>query len=256
MDASTWWTFLLVFVRISSFMVSAPIFSGRQLPVHYKIGISVVLSILCMGLIQDPISNPENGTIFLLILKELMVGISIGLVAGILFYTIQLAGSLLDFQIGFSMANLFDPTFETSMQLTGRFKNVLAVLFLLATNGHHMLIHGILASFDWVKLQAFVPALTDGRLAALMVECVQQMFMIGFMMAAPIIGTLFVVDVGLGIIARTVPQMNMFVIFPPLKILIHFAMYIIVLPGFFYLLKIMFQTMFESIDSILRIMGA
>jgi flagellar biosynthetic protein FliR len=82
------------------------------------------------------------------------------------------------------------------------------------------------------------------------------MFLIGFMMAAPLIGTLFIVDVALGIIARTVPQMNVFAIFPPVKILIHFSMYIFILPGFFYLLKLLFETMFGSMNSILKIMGA
>jgi flagellar biosynthetic protein FliR len=192
----------------------------------------------------------------LLILKEFMVGIVLGMVANILFYAVQLAGALLDLQIGFSMASLFDPTFGTSSQLTGRFKNILAILVLLATNGHHLLIQGILASFDWISLPAFVPALMDGRMSTFLLECVQQMFMIGFMMAAPLIGTLFIVDVALGIIARTVPQMNVFAIFPPVKILIHFLMYIFILPGFFYLLKVLFETMFGSMNSILKIMGA
>jgi flagellar biosynthetic protein FliR len=255
-DASSLWTFLLILVRITSFMVTVPVFSGRQIPAHFKIGFSVVLSILCVGLVKDPIDSFLMGPMVLLILKEFLVGIVVGMVANILFYSVQLAGSLLDIQIGFSMASLFDPTFGTNSQLTGRFKNILAILVLLSTNGHHLLIKGILASFDWVTLQASVPAWMDGRLSSFLLECVGQMFMIGFMMAAPIIGTLFVVDVAVGIIARTVPQMNIFAVAPPLKILIHFSIYIFILPSFFYLLKVLFETMFESMDSILKLMGA
>lgn len=255
MDASSLWTFLLIFVRITTFMVTAPLFSGRQVPTQYKIGFSVFLSILCVGVVKEPIDSLSESTIVLLILKEFLVGILLGLVGNILLYAVQMAGSLMDVLIGFSMASLFDPTFGTNSQLTGRMQNAIALLVLLATNGHHLLIKGILASFDWISLQAAVPAFTDGKLATFLLECLQQMFLIGFMMAAPIIGTLFVVDVALGIIARTVPQMNLFAVFPPMKILIHFLIYIFVLPSFFYLLKVLFENMFESMYSIMKIMG-
>ncbi|MDR7235726.1 flagellar biosynthetic protein FliR [Neobacillus drentensis] len=255
-DASSLLNFLLVFVRITSFMITVPVFSGRQIPNTYKIGFSVVLSGLCVGVMNEPIQSFSMGSMVLLIFKEFMVGLVIGMVANILFYAVQFAGALLDLQIGFSMASLFDPTFGTNSQLTGRFKNIIAVLVLLATNAHHLLIQGILASFDWISVQAFVPAWMDGQLSTFLLECVQQMFLIGFMMAAPLIGTLFIVDVALGIIARTVPQMNVFAIFPPVKILIHFGMYIFILPSFIYLLKVLFETMFGSMNSILKIMGA
>jgi flagellar biosynthesis protein FliR len=256
MDSFSWWTFLLVFVRITSFMVTVPVFSGRQIPVTYKIGFSVVLSVLCAGVIKDPIHSLSQWTLIVLIFKEFLVGIVLGMVANILLYSVQLAGSLMDIQIGFSMASLFDPTSGTNTQLTGRFKNILAILVLLATDGHHLLIQGILASFDWITVQAYVPALMDGRLSTFLLECVKQMFLIGFMMSLPVTGTLFVVDIAVGIIARTVPQMNIFAISPPLKILIHFLIYIFILPSFFYLLKVLFENMYGSMDSILRIMGA
>ncbi|MGG1399048.1 flagellar biosynthetic protein FliR [Bacillus salipaludis] len=256
MDASSWWTFLLVFVRITTFMVSAPVFSGRQIPASYKIGFSAVLSILCFGMVKGPVHNLEMGAIVLLILKEFIIGIALGMVANIMLYSVQVAGSLIDIQIGFSMASLFDPTFGTNTQLTGRLKNILAILVLLTTDGHHLLIKGILASFDWITLQASIPAWMDGRLSTFLLHCVEQMFMIGFMMAAPIIGTLFVVDVGLGIISRTVPQMNFFAVAPPIKIMLHFLIYLFILPSFFYLLNLLFETMFDSMHSILKIMGA
>ncbi|MCH6266814.1 flagellar type III secretion system protein FliR [Bacillus sp. FJAT-50051] len=256
MDISSVWTFLLIFVRITTFMMTAPIFSGQQIPATYKIGFSAVLALLCTGAADSYQPIVENGILYLLLLKEIIVGLVLGMAAAFLFYSIQFAGQLLDFQIGFSMANLFDPTFETSTQLTGRFKNILAILFLLATDGHHLLIQGILASFDWVPLQAMLPSWMDGRISTFLLECVQQLFMIGFMMAIPIIGALFVVDVGLGILAKIVPQMNIIAIFPPIKILMHFLMYILVLPSFFYLLKILFENMFNSMHSILKIMGA
>jgi flagellar biosynthetic protein FliR len=252
---SLWWTFLLVFVRISSFMVSTPVFSGQQIPGTYKIGFSAALSIICVSMIKNPVHDVAEWTLFLLILKEFMVGIVIGMVANIMFYSVQLAGSLMDIQIGFSMASLFDPTFGTNTQLTGRLQNILAMLVLFTTNAHHLLIQGILSSFDWVSLQAFVPAWSDGQISSFLLKCLMQMFMLGFMMAAPIMGTLFVVDIAIGILARTVPQMNIFVIAPPIKILVYFALYILVLPGFFYLLNILLQTMFESMASILKIMG-
>lgn len=250
------WTSLLIFVRITSFVISAPIFSGRQIPAPLKIGLSAMLTILCVGVVKDPVQSVSNGTLVLLILKEFFVGIVLGMAANIMFYSVQFAGTLIDVQTGFSMATLFDPTSQTTMQLTGRFKNILAILFFFATDAHHLLIQGILASFDWVSVNDAVPAWMDGRISTFFLMCVKQMFVLGFMMAIPILGTLLIVDVALGIIARTVPQMNIFAIAPPLKIILYFLLYSFVLPGFFYLLKILIENMVDSMGSILKIMGA
>ncbi|WP_318507769.1 flagellar biosynthetic protein FliR [Bacillus sp. T3] len=256
-DASSWWSFLLVFVRISTFLVTAPIFTSRQIPNTYKVGLSVLLSSLCAGMVKEiQVETWSYGLLSLMILKEFLVGLVLGMVASFIFYAVQMAGSLMDFLIGFSMASLYDPSFGTNTQLTGRFKNILAFLVLFAIDGHHILLQGILTSFDWVSIGSTIPSWMDGRLSTFLLECVSQMFMIGFMMAAPIVGTLFLVDIALGIVSRTVPQMNMFSIFPPLKILIHFAVYIFVLPSFFYLLDLLFESMFDSMYSILKIMGA
>lgn len=236
-------------------MVTAPLFSGRQIPAQFKITFSIVISILCVGVVNEPVDSLPIWMTIGLIFKELLVGMVLGMAANIMFYAVHLAGSLIDLQVGFSMANLFDPTFGMNTQLTGSLKNLLALLVLLSTNGHHLLIQGMLASFDWVHLQAAVPSWSDGRISAFLLECLKQMFMIGFMMAAPIVGTLFIVDFALGIIARTVPQMNIFAVMPPVKILIHFLIYILVLPSFFYLLNILFDNMFGSMASILKIMG-
>jgi flagellar biosynthesis protein FliR len=252
----TWWNLLLVFVRITTFLLTAPVFSGRQIPPVYKVGLGFALSILCVGMIKEPVHDPSLGTYSLLILKECLVGIVIGLVATIIFYAVQLAGSMIDLQIGFSMATLFDPSFGVQSTLTGQFQNMLAILVLLSTDAHHLLIQGILASFDWISLVNWVPSFTDGRLSTFLLESVQKLFMIGFMMAAPMIGTLFLVDVAIGIVARTVPQMNIFAIELPIKILVSFLIYILILPSFFYLLIKLFQTMFTSMQAIFKIMGA
>ncbi|NRD79415.1 flagellar type III secretion system protein FliR [Bacillus sp. BRMEA1] len=255
MDAATWFTFLLVFVRIATFILVAPVISGRQIPAPLKIGLSFMLAVLCTGVLKEQIQTVSTDMMIFLTLKEFFVGIVLGLVANIMLYSVQFAGSLIDLQTGFSMATLFDPTFNTNTQLTGRLKNILAILFFFSTDAHHLLFQGVLASFDWVSLKASVPAWMDGRISTFFLVCLKQMFMVGFMMAAPIIGTLFVVDVSFGIIARTVPQMNIFAVAPPLKIMLYFLVYILVLPGFFYLLKVLFENMFDSMDSILKIMG-
>lgn len=237
-------------------MLTAPVFSGRQIPSTYKIGFSFMLSTLSVGLIEDPIESFPEWALVMLILKEVLVGIGLGLITTIFLYAVQVAGTLIDFQIGFFMGNMFDPTFGTNTMLSGQFKNILAILVLLSTNGHHLLIQGLLVSFDWVSLQSTVPAWMDGRLSTFFLGGIIQMFLIGFMMALPIIGTLFVVDVGLGIVAKTVPQMNLISIFPPVKILVHFAIYGLILPSFFYLLSVLFEMMFESMFAIMKIMGA
>ena len=120
----------------------------------------------------------------------------------------------------------------------------------------NLLANKTLLQLDWIALDALIPAWMDGRMSTFLLKCVAEMFMIGFMIALPIIGTLFVVDVGLGIVAKTVPQMNLFAIFPPIKILIHFLIYIFILPSFFYLLHVLFESMFDAMMMMMKIMGA
>lgn len=247
--------FFLVFVRMTSFFVTAPIFMMRDVPVPFKIGLAFFLSLISLSFPHLPESVPLDNLFWLLVMKEAMVGITIGFAGALIFYAVQVAGIFIDMQVGFAMANIFDPQTGVQTPITGRLKYILAILFLLSLNGHHLLIRGIFKSFEWIAIDQWIPALSDGHVSTFLIEALGHMFQTAFLIAVPVAGALFLVDIALGIVAKTVPQMNVFVVGLPLKIMVNFILLLIVLPGFFYILRKLFTDMLASMEAIMKIMG-
>jgi flagellar biosynthetic protein FliR len=247
--------FLLVFVRLTVFFAVAPILMNRNLPAQFKIGLAFFLALISLPIAGTSTVITIDGLYLILLLKEMLVGLCLGFVASLVLYAVQIAGIFIDLQIGFAMASVFDPQTGVTSPLTGKFKYVLAMIFLLSLNGHHYLIEGILRSYDWIPVDQLSPAFTDGRVSTFIVETFSNTFTMAFLIAAPLVGALFLVDVALGIVAKTVPQMNVFVVGLPLKIMTNFMILVIVIPTFFYVLQKLFKNMVTSIQAIIRILG-
>ena len=127
---------LLIFMRVSAFFVTMPIFSYRTLPASYRIGFAFFLSLLIQYTIGcAPFEIKEN--IFLLIIKEALVGLFIGFIAYMMLSAIQIAGGFIDFQMGFAIANVIDPQTGAQSPLIGQYLYMFSLLLLLAVNGHH-----------------------------------------------------------------------------------------------------------------------
>ena len=209
--------FLLVLVRLASFFFTAPVFSYRGIPARFKIGLSACFAWIVTLSMHDH-AVPLTGAFPLIVMKEALIGLSIGFAAGLLFYAIQIAGGFIDLQTGFAIANLIDPNNGMQTPITGQFLYVLMIVFFFAADAHHMFLNGIYYSFQWVPVEGKATALFSGAGAHDISQLFLQMFAIAFQMALPIVGSLFLVDVAVGIVARTVPQLNVFVVGLPLKI--------------------------------------
>lgn len=226
------------------------------MPAPFKVGSAFAISLLVSGLVQpEQVIEMDAGYLFLL-LKEIFVGLSLGFCAAVLLYAVQLAGTFVDMQSGFAMATMFNPQTGIQEHLTGRFFYILAILFFLSIDGHHLLIRGVLASYEWIPAAAQLPAEAPEQLAAFMVLSVKNLFWIAILMASPVVGTLFLTDLSLGILSRTVPQMNLFVIGIPVKIAVHFIVLFLVMPVFFMVMGRLVQTMVHSLEQMLAILGA
>ncbi|MEQ6375340.1 flagellar biosynthetic protein FliR [Bacillaceae bacterium S4-13-56] len=252
-NINTFPAFLLIFVRIMAFFTTLPIFSYRNLPTHYKIGMAFFLAWIIFYTIDVPMII-VNETFILLIIKEALIGLLIGLIAYIILSAIQIAGGFIDFQMGFAIANVIDPQTGAQSPLIGQYLYIFALLFLLAVDGHHLLIEGIYYSFQWIPMQKFI-TFSDGSIASFVIQSFNQMFIIAFQMSIPIVGSLFLVDVALGIIARTVPQLNVFVVGIPLKILVSFFVIFISLSLYTILVRNLFDTVLYSMRGLIQIMG-
>lgn len=244
---------LLVFVRLLSFFIVIPLFSYRTIPMPFRIGFSFFLALILFQTIDTSILTLDHTYIFLVV-KEALVGLLIGLIAFIIVSALQVAGGFVDFQMGFAIANVVDPQTGAQSPLTGQYFYMIALLFLLAVDGHHLIIDGIFTSYEFVPIDAYLP-LQEESIAEFIIQSFNYMFIIAFQMAIPIVGTLFLVDIALGIIARTVPQLNVFVVGLPLKIFVSFMAILIFLALFMTAVENLFGTMLQTMRQLLRIFG-
>jgi flagellar biosynthesis protein FliR len=246
--------FLLIFVRVSSFFVTMPLFSYRTIPSRHRIGFALILSWLMYYTIESP-AFEIDWAYFMLIMKEAMIGLLIGFVAYMIISAIQIAGGFIDFQMGFAIANVIDPQTGTQSPLMGQYLYTFALLLLLALDGHHLILDGIFYSYQFIPIeQAWIP-FGDSNLAEYIIKTFNSVFIIAFQMSIPVVATLFLVDVALGIVARTVPQLNIFVVGFPIKIAVSFIVLFIVMAIMMAVMQQIFQTMLLSMRDLMKIIG-
>src|SRR5699024_10390136 len=130
---------------------------------------------------------------------------------------------------------------------------MIALLFLLSVNGHYVLIDGLMTSYQFIPLEGLLSS--DGAFSAFIILSFNSMFAIEFQMTLSIGGCLFLVDVALGLIARTVPQVNVFVVGLPLKILVSFLVISLFLSLYIMLSKFIFETIFETMRDLMQLLG-
>ena len=246
--------FLLIVARVSGIFMSAPAIGSRNLHPRARVGASVALALLIAPFVPvDPAALPADLLVYVgIALKELIVGILLGFSAMLIFNAVQLAGQVLDVQIGFGVANVIDPITNAQVPTMGQFQFIIAMLLFLAMDGHHLLLTALARSFELVPLTEFWFSPT---LASKFSSLVGEMFVMAVKVGAPAIGALFLAEMGLGMIARTVPQMNVFIVGIPLKIALSFVVVLTALPIFQLLMANAFGGMMRDLLEMARAMG-
>jgi flagellar biosynthetic protein FliR len=248
--------FLLIFCRISAFFVVVPVFSSQGVPTTFKIGLSFFVSLVVFSASGTGLVVPQDLNYILLIAREILVGLLLGFIGYLIFMAIQTAGSFIDIQIGFGIANVIDPMTGAASPIFGNFKYMIALLMFLSMNGHHYLLDAIVYSYNWVPINNdLFLRMIDGSLSEFLVRTFAQSFVLAFQMSAPLVAALFLTDIGLAFLARTAPQYNVFVIGVPLKIIIGLALLLVLMPGLAVLFRSMFDILFESMHNLLGLMG-
>lgn len=245
--------FLLIFARISGIFTLAPIFGNRAIPVYAKAGLALLLSYILLPLLFDPaVALPQALLPYVaLVAGEFLIGLMFGFVSSLIIQAIHMAGHILDMQIGFGIVNIFDPQFGQPIPLLGNFKYILALLVFLAINGHHILLGALFASFRLIPVTgaAFPPSL-----ALFILDIVSQIFLIAFKIALPVLVALLLAEVAMGILARTMPQMNIFVIGIPAKIIIGIFVLAAALPFYIFFLEAGFNGMYKDVYHLLSLL--
>lgn len=210
--------FLLILVRISGFIYTAPLFSLRAVPVRVKAGFSIFLSIILFYTI--PLSVAEYTGIIgfaILVVKEAIAGALMGLFSNIAYHILAFAGQIMDMEIGFSMINQLDPVTSIQTTITSNLYGYLILLLMILTNLHHHFLRAVVDSYQVIGIGEAVFPPTMYRL---MVRFIIDYFIIAMRIVLPIFAAILVVNTILGILAKVAPQMNMFVIGMQLKVLV------------------------------------
>jgi len=210
--------FLLVLVRVSGFIFTAPFFSLKNVPMRVKAGLSCVLTIIIFEMIPfQPLEYDSNFAFIFLIMKEAMIGSIIGFFTNIGYYILSFVGHMIDTEMGFAMVNTLDPSTNLQVTVTSNLYSYVIMLAMMITNLHHYFIQ---AFFDTYQVIPLGKGVINQNLYQLMLRLIVNYFIIGFRIAIPVFGAILVVNVTLGILAKVAPQMNMFVIGMQLKVIV------------------------------------
>jgi len=224
--------FLLVLVRITSFVYIAPFFSQAGFVQRTKLGFSLCLSYLIYLLIPDKSLDYSTTMGYAeLILKESATGLLLGFSAYICSTIILFAGRIIDMDIGLSMSNLFDPTTKEQASLTGMFYRQIYMVLFIITGMHRFLVHAITDSYVAVPIGQIN---INPFLYSKFIEFLSDYFLIGFRIVLPIFAVTLIMNVVLGIMTKIAPQIHMFSVGIQIKIIAGFfiiMMTIILLPN-------------------------
>lgn len=226
--------FILLFFRFAALFLATPIFSHQNIPLTMKAAMAFFFSIVFYPSMPPLTIEINIATIVIAILSEFMFGLAIGIVLLLAYNVITFAGGQISFMMGFSMASAIDPQSGVSMPIISQFLSLMGIMILLALNMHHWLLLFINDSLSAVPLGGF---LMSKDLFTYIIHATSNMFVVGFMIAFPIIALSWLADVIFGMLMKTMPQFNLLVIGFPIKIGISFVVLIATLGAIMVLFK-------------------
>lgn len=242
--------FLIIFARVTGMIIFNPFLSRRSVPVIIKIGLSFILAFLFTGMMPDN-NIVINGIIeFLLVcIKELFIGFIAGFVIQLFLSVLVLAGEFIDLQLGIGMAKIYDPQSNVSMAVTASIFNLLYTVIFFVSNGHLTFIKIMFYSFDIFPMGTTFFNPSSGAYIAMLFS---NILVLSLKLALPIMAIEIVTEIGLGVIMRAVPQVNVFAVGLQLKLLVGIALIVLVFPQIFGFLDNMTDIMLKSVYETLK----
>jgi flagellar biosynthetic protein FliR len=245
--------FALVLLRLLAFFISWPIFGVSTVPTPIKVLLSVAVALMMFPVVKfsgiDLIKISDE--VILLSIRELAIGLCLGFMMRMFFFTVSAAGDIISVSIGLGSAQLFNPTIGGQSGVTEQFQVTLATLFFLAINGHHLFIAGLASSFEIVpvaKMSINTEAFTGFVVAA------QNVFSIGLRIASPVVVAIFLSNITMGVIGRAVPQINVLVTSFPITILVGVSVMIITIPLVLGEMNVLLEVMSDSFMKMMKVL--
>lgn len=245
---------ILIFIRVSTALVTAPIFGSKIVPLIPKLFFSLVIAyVVYLTIDRNSISSvPTGWMLIILSIKEAITGLIMGFMLQFVFWGVSYAGTLIGFDMGLTMAEVFDPSSEDNTNIIGQFLYYGAVMVFFIINGHHYVISSLKYSFSVIPLGKFT--LTK-PVYDLIVIYSASIFVIAVKIAAPIIVSFFLINIAEGIVARIIPQMQVFFVTQPLKIGIGLLLLASITPLYIYVIKNLLQDYENKLYNLIAAMG-
>lgn len=246
---------LLIFLRIFSAFVSAPIFNNKAIPVLAKIFLAFVIAYIIFLVRDNSAVKVELGLFWLFInsMKEIITGLLIGYSLNLVFYGFSFAGSLIGFDMEISMAQVLNPLDETETNILGEAIYMFAILVFFLLNGHHYLIRALAYSFTIIPLGKYT---VSKPIFDLLIKYSAGVFIVAVKISAPFLISFFLVNVAEGIIARVIPQMQVFFVVQPLKISLGFLLLITCTPLMIFAIKNLLKSFEDNLFTLVKAMGS
>jgi flagellar biosynthetic protein FliR len=218
--------YLLALVRAAAWVFVCPPFGNKSVPTTVKIGLAAALALVVGPRLADQGVPLEVGPLVVAAALQVAAGLALGFLGVLLFATFSFAGGLIDLVSGYSVAQLFDPGNNAPVSIFGQFYGVLATTLLFSIDGHLLLVRGFLTSFTAAPLTH----LSTGALTKLLTGDIALFFVSALEIAAPLLAALFLAEAALGLLSRAAPQMNIFQLGLPVKILVTLTLAGLALP--------------------------
>jgi len=244
--------FFWVFVRVGALFFLLPFFGARNIPFLWKAGLSLVTALILFPVVPPPPAFPRTALeVIMGIASEVLLGFVLAIGVKMLFAAVELAGQFMGFQMGFNMASAMDPQTGGQSTVISQFLYLFTILIFFSVNGHYMFIRALAASFYKVPPDSFH---LNAPVVGALVKVSSDMFVIALKMAAPILVALFLSNLCLGIVARTVPQVNVLMIGFPLNIFLGMILFSLVMLNLSPFLVDLVRKMGETLMGVIQLM--
>jgi len=243
----------LLFVRVGTLLMLMPVTGHRSVPATVKIGLALLISLLLWPVVSQQLPAIPNHPLALALLigKELLLAGMLALLAELIFAAVQLAGQLISFQMGLAVANVFDPASSTQIAVVGQLASVLGMLVWLACGAHLIFIHALADSFTLLPIGGEWSLYGWSALD----RAASAMFLLGLKLAAPVLLLLLFINVALALIARAVPQIQVFFVSQPLTLAVGLAAFALAMPAFVSLASDSFRALAIQAPNLLKMLA-
>ncbi len=244
---------VLVFIRILSIFLLAPLFSNQSIPPSIKGAAGLVITIVLFPVLPRPASLAipvDFVPLAFLILKEIGIGVALGLAGNISMSIIQFAGAQVGRLMALKEGGIIDPLFNESVNSVSQYQFILFMLIFLMVNGHHFIISIIAKSFDFIPIGGFS---ITGALVHKLVMMMSEMFALGIKYTAPIMAFLLVANVAFGILGKAIPEMNLLILMLPLKVFVGLAGLIVLAPYLINFINMLISNFYRDLEAILHL---